>query len=174
MLAEVGGAVVLEGSGVTLPIGPLTLGIAGTKGFGGGFVGRCAGEFGEPEMKAFVALSRDRAQALAGALAGLGQVDVLVALTHYSPVAETLAGEPLEIYPFLGSYLLAEAIDSADTDLALHGHAHAGSERGFTSGGVHVRNVAQPVIRHAFAVYELHARSTAPTTGRSVARLPHA
>ena len=173
VLAEEGGVTVLEGSGVTLPIGPLTLGIAGTKGFGGGFVGRCAGEFGESEMKAFVALSRDRAQALAGALTALGPVDVLVALTHYSPVEETLAGEPLEIYPFLGSYLLAEAIDGAETDLAVHGHAHARSERGSTSRGVHVRNVAQPVIRHAFAIYELHARRTAPTADQGVGRPPH-
>src|SRR5919112_549059 len=64
--------------------------------------------------------------------------DVRVALTHYSPVPETLAGEPLEIYPFLGSYLLAEAIDTAGADLALHGHAHRGSEQGMTAGGVQV------------------------------------
>ena len=41
--------------------------------------------------------------------------DVRVALTHYAPVPDTLAGEPLEIYPFLGSYLLGQAIDSAPT-----------------------------------------------------------
>ena len=69
---------------------------------------------------------------------------------------DTLRGEPLEIYPFLGSYLLAEAIDAAGADLAVHGHAHAGTEHGLTAGGVRVRNVAQPVIRHAYAVYELH------------------
>jgi Icc-related predicted phosphoesterase len=80
-------------------------------------------------------------------------------LTHYSPVPETLRGERLEIYPFLGSYLLAQAIDSApDTGLAVHGHAHAGSERGTTLGGVKVRNVAHPVIRQAYSVYQLSAR----------------
>ncbi|MGK5643647.1 metallophosphoesterase, partial [Streptomyces sp. URMC 126] len=57
--------------------------------------------------------------------------------------------------PFLGSYLLAEAVDAAGADLAVHGHAHAGTEHGITSGGVRVRNVAQPVIRRAFAVYHL-------------------
>ncbi|MEV4258114.1 hypothetical protein AB0J52_33560, partial [Spirillospora sp. NPDC049652] len=70
-----------------------------------------------------------------------------------SPVAGTLAGEPLEIYPFLGSYLLAEAIDCAHADLAVHGHAHHGSEKGLTPGGTRVRNVALPVIRQAYAVY---------------------
>ena len=39
------------------------------------------------------------------------RTDRTVALLHYSPVEETLRGERLEIYPFLGSHLLAEAID---------------------------------------------------------------
>ena len=82
---------------------------------------------------------------------------MLVALTHYAPVPDTLVGEPLEIYPFLGSYLLGQAIDSAPTALAVHGHAHAGTERGLTPGGVRVRNVAHPVIRQAYSVYHLLA-----------------
>jgi Icc-related predicted phosphoesterase len=55
----------------------------------------------------------------------------------------------------MGSYHLAEAIDAAGADLAVHGHAHGGSEKGMTPGGVHVRNVAQPVIRAAYRVYGL-------------------
>ncbi|WP_234425451.1 metallophosphoesterase family protein, partial [Streptomyces kebangsaanensis] len=100
------------------------------------------------------------ADGLRTALERLGEqgCDVRIALTHYSPVPETLAGEPPEIYPFLGSYLLAEAIDTAGADLAVHGHAHAGTENGMTSGGVRVRNVAQPVIGRAFHVYHVHAR----------------
>ena len=74
---------------------------------------------------------------------------------HYSPVEETLQGERLEIYPFLGSYFLAEAVDRAGADLVIHGHAHSGSEKGVTPGGVPVRNVALPVIKHAYNVYEL-------------------
>jgi hypothetical protein len=62
-------------------------------------------------------------------------------------------GEKLEIYPFLGSYLLGQAIDDAGADLVIHGHAHGGTEKGVTPGGVHVRNVAQPVIRHSYRVY---------------------
>lgn len=145
---------VLEGSGVVLDLPGGRLGVAGTKGFGCGFPGRCGSEFGEPEMKAFVRHSRRLADGLGTALRGL-DADFLVALTHYSPVADTLAGEPPEIYPFLGSYFLAEAADSADADLAVHGHAHAGQECGVTCGGVPVRNVALPVIRRAYALYAL-------------------
>jgi Icc-related predicted phosphoesterase len=80
---------------------------------------------------------------------------VRIVLLHYSPVRDTLRGESPELYPFLGSYLLAEAIDGAGADLVVHGHAHNGSERGMTPGGVRVRNVAQPVIRSAYRVFEL-------------------
>ena len=83
-----------------------------------------------------------------------------------------LAGEPPEIYPFLGSYLLAEAIDCADVDLAVHGHAHLGTEKGVTPGGVRVRNVALPVIQHAYAVYCLdgeRAEAGCPSSAEHVA-----
>ncbi len=155
------GATVLEGESTVVPVGDARVGVAGTKGFGGGFVGASAGEFGEPVMKEFVRVSRRCADGLRTALEDLaGQdCDVRIALTHYSPVPETLAGEPLEIYPFLGSYLLAEAIDTAGADLAVHGHAHAGTEHGMTTGGIKVRNVAQPVIGRAFHVYHLPVRS---------------
>lgn len=151
---EDAGITVLEGDGVVLDCGGRRLGVAGVKGFGGGFAGRCASDFGEPEMKAFVRTTTDSADRLGEALRGL-DCDVLVALTHYAPVPDTLAGEPLEIYPFLGSYQLGQAIDSAPTALALHGHAHAGSERGTTPGGVRVRNVAHPVIKQAYSIFHL-------------------
>lgn len=153
-LLQASGMTVLEGDGVVLDLPGGLLGIAGTKGFGGGFPGRSASEFGEPEMKAFVRHSRELAEAMGEALRELDAA-FRVALTHYSPVAETLAGEPPEIYPFLGSYFLAEAADSANADLCVHGHAHAGSECGTTPGGAPVRNVALPVLHRAYAVYGL-------------------
>ncbi|MFK0117663.1 metallophosphoesterase [Streptomyces sp. NPDC090994] len=151
------GVTVLEGEGTVVECAGTRVGIAGTKGFGGGFVGRSAGEFGEPVMKEFVRTTRRSADALCAALKDLDGrgCAARIALTHFSPVADTLAGEPLEIHPFLGSYLLAEAIDTAGADLAVHGHAHLGSEHGMTAGGVRVRNVAQPVIKRAFSVYQL-------------------
>ena len=82
-----------------------------------------------------------------------------IALLHYAPVRETLLGEPPEIFPFLGSYLLAEAVDRSGADLVIHGHAHRGTEHGVTPGGVNVRNVAQTVIRQAYAIYGFDAVS---------------
>ncbi|MFI5492993.1 metallophosphoesterase [Actinoplanes sp. NPDC051859] len=148
------GIIVLEGDSTVLEINGHRLGVAGAKGFGGGFAGACASSFGEREMKAFVGTTEAVAEKLGAALRST-ECDALVALTHYAPVPETLVGEPLEIYPFLGSYLLGQAIDSAPTALALHGHAHHGSERGRTPGGVPVRNVAHAVIKQAYNVYQL-------------------
>jgi Icc-related predicted phosphoesterase len=153
------GITVLEGTSTVIQSSGGTLGIAGAKGFGLGFAGRCGSDFGEPEMKAFARHGRASAQALAQALESLPPTDVVVALTHFAPVDGTLIGEPPEIWAFLGNYLLAEAIDAAGCDLAVHGHAHAGTEKGATEGGVPVRNVAQPVIRQAYARYDLHAHT---------------
>lgn len=155
-LLEGAGVTVLEGGTATVEVDGTTLGIAGVKGFGGGFAGACGSEFGEPEMKAFMVHTREVATALEESLTSL-DTDVRVALLHYAPVEATLQGERLEIYPFLGSYLLAEAVDRAGADLVVHGHAHGGSERGVTAGGVPVRNVAQPVLRRSYAVYCLNS-----------------
>ncbi|GIF08631.1 metallophosphoesterase family protein [Actinoplanes siamensis] len=149
------GITVLEGDATVLELNGHRLGIAGTKGFGGGFNGACASNFGEREMKDFVGTSERYAAALRAALRSVEECDALVALTHYAPVPETLAGEPPEIFAFLGCYQLGQAIDEAPTTLALHGHAHHGSERGRTPGGVPVRNVAHPVIKQAYNVYQL-------------------
>jgi Icc-related predicted phosphoesterase len=153
---EQAGVRVLEGGAVTLEIDGVRVGIAGTKGFGGGFRGAHGSDFGEPEMKAFVGHTRMLSDRLEQALTGL-DADLRIALLHYSPIEATLEGERLEIYPFLGSYLMAEAVDNAGADLVLHGHAHHGSEKGRTPAGIPVRNVAQPVIRHAYNVYTLDA-----------------
>ncbi len=149
------GVTVLEGEAaiVALPGGE-RIGIGGAKGFGGGFLGACGSEFGEPEMKAFIRHTKDVAAGLCTALASL-ECDARIALLHYAPTEGTVHGERLEIYPFLGSYMLGEVIDDCDCTLAIHGHAHRGIERGFTPGGVPVRNVARPVIQRAYKVYEL-------------------
>lgn len=149
---EAVGVHVLEGEAVCLEVRQKRLGIGGVKGFGNGFIGACASEFGEPEMKSFVRHARDRAEALERALEGL-VCDVKVALTHYAPVSDTLRGERPEIFPFLGSYFLGRALDAGGVQLGLHGHAHGGTERGVTPGGVPVRNVARQVIERAYKVY---------------------
>lgn len=147
--------VVLEGEAVTLDVDGRSLGIAGTKGFGGGFSGASASEFGETVMKDFARHTITVAAELERSLASVAGADRRIALLHYSPVRDTLRGEHPELYPFLGSYLLGEAIDRAGADLALHGHAHMGSEKGVTPGGIRVRNVAQPVLGTAYRVFDL-------------------
>jgi Icc-related predicted phosphoesterase len=154
-MLDAAGVRVLEGDAEVVQVGDETLGVAGTKGFGGGFAGACGSDFGEPEMKAFVRHTKALAEGLHDALGTL-RTDVRVALTHFAPVKDTLGAERLEIYPFLGSYLLGEAIDAAGADLIVHGHAHNGTEKGVTPGGIPVRNVALPVIKHAYAVYCLN------------------
>lgn len=163
---EDAGVRVLDGTAVTIDVDGTVVGIAGVKGFGNGFVGANAAAFGEAAMKAFVVEARREAAALHDALTSVvTEADRIVALMHYAPVPDTLRGERLEIYPFLGSHLLAEAVDTVGADvvdLVVHGHAHRGSERGVTPGGVRVRNVAQPVIQRAYRVFDLrtplHAR----------------
>jgi len=145
---------VLERSGTILNLHGRTVGIYGTKGFGGGFMGACCSDFGESETKAFIGHTKELADSLRDGLLSL-RTDYKIALLHYSPTAQTLLGEKKEIYPFLGSYLLAEAIDDGIADVVFHGHAHKGIEHGKTPGGIPVRNVAQPVIRHAFKIYSL-------------------
>jgi Icc-related predicted phosphoesterase len=69
-----------------------------------------------------------------------------VVLLHYSPIPDTLAGEPETIFPFLGSSRLLPPIDSMGAQVVFHGHAHTGVLSGTTPAGVPVYNVAYPVL----------------------------
>lgn len=146
------GVTVLDRNSVIVEIGKVKVGIYGLKGFGGGFLGACCTDFGEPEIKAFIRTTKVQADEMRVGLEQL-EADCKIVLMHYAPSPDTLLGEKKEIYPFLGSYLLGEAIDAAGANVVFHGHAHKGLENGQTPGGIPVRNVAQPVIRHAFNIY---------------------
>lgn len=124
------------------------VGFAGTKGFGGGYGDRIVKGFGEDSLKAFVSESVIQAEGLRAALRGL-QTERKVAVLHYSPITETLAGEPREIHPFLGTTRLEQALDEGGAAVAIHGHAHRGSLSGKTVGGVPVWNVSLPVLQAA-------------------------
>ncbi|WP_422666759.1 metallophosphoesterase family protein [Candidatus Manganitrophus noduliformans] len=157
MLGE-GGVTVLEGDSTVVHCRELSIGIAGTKGFAGGFEGACGTVFGEPEMKAFIAHTERVSHQLKETLFSL-ETDLKIALLHYAPIRETLAGERAEVFPFLGSYLLGKAIDEAGADLVVHGHAHHGRERGMTRGGIPVRNAAIPMLKKANLFYSLSPRA---------------
>jgi Icc-related predicted phosphoesterase len=169
---EAAGVDVLETSAVTWRIGSVDVAVAGAKGFAGGFEGAHATAFGEPEMKAFVHHAQGIADRLDACLSELDHADLTLLLLHYSPVRETLTGEPSELFPFLGSYLFAELADRHRVDLVLHGHAHRGIERGRTPGGIPVRNVAQAVIQQGYAVYKLEPRAEDARTGAAGVRTP--
>lgn len=117
------------------------VGFAGTKGFIGGFGRGVLTSFGEREIKAFVKASVNETLKLERAVS-MVRAPKIVIVTHYAPIAETIQGEPPEIFPFLGSSRMAEVIDRHQAALALHGHAHHGKLNGVTTGGVPVRNVA--------------------------------
>jgi Icc-related predicted phosphoesterase len=168
-IIEGSGVDVLEGRSVVWDLHGVRVGVAGLKGFGGGFEGTHATAFGEPEMKAFVAHTQALVAQLDGCLRGL-EADLRILLLHYAPVRETLSGEPREIFPFLGSYHFAELADAHGVDLVLHGHAHRGVERGRTPGGIPVRNVAQSVIQQGYAVYTLEPGGAALSASASGAR----
>jgi Icc-related predicted phosphoesterase len=158
MLCDMG-VYVLDGDTVTLDVGPVRLGVAGLMGGGGGFPG---GEGASATGLSDYEQQRRRrgpvdAKRLRAALETL-DTDVTIALLHFAPITATLVGEPLEIYPSLGCHDFAEAVDEAGADFVIHGHAHAGSESGQTAGGVPVRNVAYPVLRRPYALYDVVKR----------------
>jgi Icc-related predicted phosphoesterase len=134
---------VLDGDAVVIG----QLGIAGTKGFGGGFGKRRVIGFGEPATKQFVAAGRREAEKLAQALASLDTLH-RVAITHYAPTMSTTIGEAPEILPFLGNSDLAEAAETAGADAMFHGHCHFGKLQGHTDHGIPVYNCALPVLDH--------------------------
>jgi Icc-related predicted phosphoesterase len=115
----------------------------------GGFGRGELGSFGENAIKAFVDESLNEARKLENQLRTI-RTDRAMAILHYSPIPGTVEGEPLEIYPFLGSSRLADAVDRFDNvKVVVHGHAHRGAFRGETPRGIPVYNVAQFVVQGA-------------------------
>lgn len=146
---------ILHGAGATIldeqAVEIEGVGFAGVKGFLGGFGRGELGAFGEGPIKAFVDAALDEARKLENQLRSL-KTERSVAVLHYSPVADTVAGEPPEIFPFLGCSRLADAIDRFDhVSAVVHGHAHRGTYEGRTPRGVAVYNCAQMVVEAAHA-----------------------
>src|SRR5215208_7443145 len=127
----------------------LGVGFAGIKGFAGGFGRRALGPWGEGLIKQFVREALDEALKLETALSQL-RTERRVALLHYSPIAATVEGEPLEIYPYLGSSRLEEPLTRYPVDVVFHGHAHHGATEGRTMGDVPVYNVSMMLLQRTY------------------------
>jgi Icc-related predicted phosphoesterase len=125
------------------------VGFAGAKGFPGGFGRGTLGAWGEVGIKRFVQEAIDEAMKLEAALARL-RTERRVAILHYSPIQATVEGEPLEIFPFLGTSRLEEPLNRHPVNLVVHGHAHHGALEGRTSAGTPVYNVAMPLLLQKF------------------------
>ena len=145
-------------------------GIAGAKGFSGGFGRATLGAWGEPATKRFVQEAIDEALKFEAALARLRTIR-RIAMLHYSPIRATVEGEPLEIFPYLGTSRLEEPLNRHPVNMVFHGHAHHGSLEGRTSTGVPVFNVAMPLLlqkfpdQPPFRVFEIPAPPTGSENG---------
>lgn len=161
------GVRVLDGSACEID----GVGIAGVKGFGGGFGRGSLGAWGEPAIKLFVQEALNEAMKLESALAKL-RTRRRIAVLHYSPIVGTVQGEPAEIFPFLGSSRLEEPLLRYPIDAVFHGHAHRGTLQGLTINGVPVYNVAKPLLQRSrpdvppFFLYEV-PREAAEEISRS-------
>ena len=123
------------------------VGFAGVKGFIGGYGRGELAPFGEPILKAVVDEVLNESRKLENQLRTL-RTARSVAVLHYSPIAETLEGEPPAILQYLGSQRLCEPIDRFDhVKAVVHGHAHHGTYEGRTPLGKPVYNVAQFVLK---------------------------
>lgn len=125
------------------------VGFAGVKGFAGGFGRGALGPWGEPAIKSFVQESVNEALKLESALARL-QSPHRIAVLHYSPIRETVEGEPVEIHPWLGSSRLEEPLARYEVTAVVHGHAHKGSPEGRTTTGIPVYNVAIQLLKASY------------------------
>jgi Icc-related predicted phosphoesterase len=155
-----GGIHVLDGSEYEVH----GIGFAGVKGFAGGFGRRTLGPWGERPIKDFVQEALNEALKLETALARI-RSERRVVLFHYAPIAGTVEGEPLEIYPFLGSSRLEEPLSRYPVAAVFHGHAHHGAVEGRTAGGAPVYNVSMSLLQRAFPdrpPYRLHEISGEP------------
>ena len=164
---------ILKDAGVTTLDGDTTdihgVGFAGVKGFAGGFGRRALGPWGEAIIKNFVREAVNEALKLETALARL-RSPRLVALLHYSPIQETVEGEPREIFPFLGCSRLEEPLTRYPVDVVFHGHAHHGRPEGRTAKGTPVFNVSMGLMKELFPdrpfrLVEIDVRPTDAASG---------
>lgn len=127
----------------------LGVGIAGVKGFAGGFGKYALGSWGEEVIKVFVREAVNESLKLEAALARL-QSEQRIVLLHYSPIQQTVEGEPIEVFPFVGSSRLEEPISRFPVAAVFHAHAHHGRPEGVTKEHVPVYNVSMPLLARSY------------------------
>jgi Icc-related predicted phosphoesterase len=157
-----GGIDVLEREHRVHEICGAEVGVAGCKGFAGGFEGAHIPDFGEPILRKVYAESIAETEALDAALAAIALCPFRIALLHYAPITATLQGERPDIWSFLGTDRLAGPLREHHPDLVLHGHAHAGTFEG-RLGDIPVYNVSVPVLGEDFWVFELAGARRTPS-----------
>jgi uncharacterized protein len=159
---EEAGIRVLDRSSAVCEVGGVEIGVAGVKGFVGGFPGSHLPDFGEPSLRGIYAETAEEVEGLDRALKEIAHCPVRVALLHYAPTEQTLEGEPPGIWTMLGTDRLAAPLAEHEPDLVLHGHAHTGRFEG-RIGPVPVYNVSVPVMERDFWVFELSGLDRATT-----------
>lgn len=148
------GITVLERDWTVCDVGGARVGVAGTKGFVGGFPGANIPDFGEPSLRALYAETTREVEAVDRGLDAVADCALRIVLLHYAPTMTTLVGEPEGLWPLLGSNRLAAPIGAHRAELVLHGHAHEGTFEG-SIGAVPVYNVATHVTGRDFWVFDL-------------------
>ena len=139
------GVRLLDGDGVEIQ----GVGFAGVKGFAGGFGARALQSWGEEVLKRFVREAVEESLKLESGLSRLTN-EQRVAVLHYAPIRDTVATEPAEIIPFLGSSRLEEPCNRYHVTAVVHGHSHGGAPEGQTTTGIPVYNVALPVLKREY------------------------
>lgn len=145
---------VLHRDWTTYEFDEVEVGIAGTKGFVGGFPGSTLPDFGEPVLRQVYHETTEEQTALEQGLQCIAHCDLRIVLLHYAPIEETISGEPAGIHAFLGSSRLAIPVAEYLPDMVLHGHAHRGQFEG-RIGDVPVYNVAIHVTGRDFWIFDL-------------------
>lgn len=148
------GVLVLDGESRVINAGGVRVGVAGVRGFRGGFDENALDDPSEPEAEAWIQRAKDEAAKLDAALASLPN-GLRIAILHYAPIKGTIAGQHPETYPFYGSSHLLKPIERHKPGMVVHGHAHRGTHQGYTPAGIPVYNVAVKVIKVPYVVLEL-------------------
>ena len=157
-LDEAGVQVVDPGHRI-LSIRGVDVGVVGVKGFVGGFPGSHLPDFGEPLLRQVYAEAEREVEALDHGLRSVAQCPLRLVVMHYAPIEATLAGEPREIFAFLGCDRLAGPILEHEPDLVVHGHAHSGTFEG-SAGNVPVFNASVEVTGRPYWVFEVTPATT--------------